>query len=125
MGILSFVGFIAGIAGAAMGILFIVAYKKYNPEDKSKFSTIAACILIPIEIVIAELLTIFILAGIYEVSFAAALANKEIQGIILLDIIIGLVLSFAVFAGYLFNLKRKDQLENRRVRTDNNNDNKF
>ena len=35
--LLNFVGFIAGIAGAGMGILFIIVYTKINYDDFSSY----------------------------------------------------------------------------------------
>jgi len=115
--ILTFIGFIAGLAGALMGILFVMGYQKFNPSDKSKYVVFVACILIVVEIVVAELLAIAIIAGFYEVPFADALAIPEVQTGIILDVVIGLVLSFAVFVGYLYSRNRKNQLNDRRMYT--------
>lgn len=115
--ILSFVGFIAGIAGALMGILFIIGYRAVNKNDKSKYQIIVACILIVVEIIVAELIAWAIYAGSANVPFMEALAIQEVQTSIIIDVVLGLVLSFAVFAGYLYSSSRKSKLNERRIYT--------
>ena len=77
--ILGLIGFIAGIAGALMGILFLTGYKLVNKSDMSKYAVIFACILIAVEVIIANLITIAIYAGMFDASFADALSIPEIQ----------------------------------------------
>lgn len=123
--ILAFIGIIAGLAGALMGILFIIGYSKINKEDKSKYPVIVACVLIIAEIVLAELLTIFIYAGTLDLSFGDALANSDVQSAMLYDILLGLAFSFLVFIGYLVSKKRKDKLDNHRYSAPINNQNPY
>ena len=115
--ILSFAGYVAGLAGALMGILFLLGYRKMNSSDKSKYPVFIACVLIVIEIAIAELLTIAIIAAQNEVPFSFALSIPEVQIAIVIDLAIGFLLSFLVFGGYLFSLRKKDRLNNKRVYT--------
>ncbi|GHV01120.1 hypothetical protein FACS1894211_10180 [Clostridia bacterium] len=112
--VLSLVGFIAGIAGALMGVLFIFVYKKLNKDDQTKYPFIVACVLILVEIVIAELLTIAFLAAANGVSFGAVMNIDNNKTLILIDILVGLALGYLVFGGYLFSLKRKNQMQNLR-----------
>jgi len=113
--IFAFIGFIAGIAGALMGIAFVFGYRKMNPDDESKYPVIVACVLIIVEIVIAELLTILIIVnGLEDVSFAEALAMPDVYVWVIVDIVVGLLLSYLVFGGYLYTLKRKNQMGDKR-----------
>ena len=109
---LIYAGFIAGIAGALIGILFILVYTKINKDDKSKYPYIFGSALIAVEIVFAELLAIAILASLNGVPFGAALEIPEIKKALLIDVLIGVLLGYAVFVGYLFSLKRKNQMQN-------------
>jgi uncharacterized protein YneF (UPF0154 family) len=112
--VLSLIGFIAGIAGALMGMLFIFVYQKINKDDKTKYPHIVACALIVVEIVIAELLSLAVVAASNGVSLGAALEIGEVRMWLWIDIIVGLLLGYLVFGGYLFSLKRKDQMQNMR-----------
>lgn len=100
--IIGFIGFIAGLAGAAFGILFLFGYNKVCSRDFNyTYRNIAACVVIVVDIIIAELVTIALIAGDYGVSLAEALSIGEVLQGVLLDIVIGLALSFWAFISYL------------------------
>ena len=115
--LLNFIGFIAGIAGALMGILFFVGYKLLNKTDNSKYPVIAACMLIVVEVIVAELITIAIYAGLAEISFSEAMGFGEYgMGMwVIIDISVGLLLSFICFGGYLHTNKRKKPTDENRI----------
>ena len=116
--VLSLIGFIAGIAGALIGILFLIGYRKGNPSDGSRYPVYVACIVIILGILLAELLTIAVLTAYYEVSYFDALSVPEIRSAMMYDIIVGLLLSFLVFGLYLYSTKKNNSLDHKRVRTD-------
>lgn len=110
--ILGAIGFIAGIAGGLMGILFIIAYKALNKEDQTKYPYIVACVLVAVEIVLSELLLIAVLAAMNSVPFGDVLADSEVQTGMIIDIVVGFLLGYLVFGSYLYSLKRKSQMQN-------------
>jgi hypothetical protein len=116
--ILVAMGFIAGIAGALIGILFMIGYKSANPSDKSNYAVIAACIVIIVGIVLAELFTVAILASLYEVSYAELMSMPDVRLAMLFDVVLGLIFSFVIFGLYLFATKKNNNLDHKRVRTD-------
>lgn len=112
---------IAGIAGGAMGLLFVYGYKKYNAEDKSAYLYVTASILMVLEIILAEIITIAIIAGRYHLPLSFVLEIKEMQNAMILDIIIGLALSFLSFLTYIYILNTKNSSSSKmdRVTTHN------
>ena len=116
--ILSLIGFIAGIAGALIGILFLIGYRKVNPSDGSKYPVYAACGVIIMGIILAELLAVAVLTAYYDVSYFEALSVPEIRSAMMLDVIVGLLFSFLVFGLYLYSTKKNNSLDHKRVRTD-------
>jgi len=119
--VLGLIGIIAGIAGALMGILFVIGYRKFNPEDKTLlYISVFASLLIIVEVIIAELLTIAVVANSLGVSFSGAMGYAEVKKAVILDIALGLGLSFLVFTFYLVSLRRKDSsktFDDRRIYT--------
>lgn len=106
---LSFAGIIAGIAGAIMGFAFIKVYQHFNSEDKSNYPYIVGSIVIIIEIVISEFITLFIVAMQEDVAFADCLSIDGIPRIIATDIIVGLLLSALVFGGIIYAMKKQEK----------------
>ena len=99
--ILNFVGFIAGIAGAGMGILFAIVYTKLNPLDDSKYKYVMACVITVIDIVIAELICLAIEGAIYGYTFAEALNNDAAVRSIIINVVVGIILSGISLGGYI------------------------
>lgn len=106
---------IAGWAGAIIGVLFIIIYRKFNPDDKSPFQIILAVTLILVEIILAEIITVAVLAAMNNVSFSLALSSAEIQSAMVFDLIIGYVFSFAIFISYIVSIKRRAKMEKARI----------
>lgn len=116
------VGWIAGIAGALMGISFIWAYSKLNPTDNGKLPFILGFFVIVIDIVIAELLSLAIICNMYGVSLAFALEMDGIIGDMLLNVLIGLTLSLVVYISYYYDRRKKranKALQDNRIYTEN------
>lgn len=113
-----FTEFIVGWVGALMGILFIYPYRKINPDDKTKFPYIVGALLIFAEIVVAELLSLGILAAMNEISLSEALALEDVALYTVIDIVIGLALSYVIFFAFIASARKKDNLQNIRQRTD-------
>jgi len=111
--LLSFIGFIAGIAGALMGMLFIMVYQKIAWDDKSAYPFVIGSLIIVVDIVMAELLAVALIAATNDLSFSAALADSEIMMWVIIDVVVGLLLSFLVFGGYIARKKRQINPVNR------------
>ncbi len=114
-------GIIAGIAGAVMGILFLLVYKKMTGEEKSSVITyIIGGVIILVDIFLAEIISLAIVGASYDVGLAELMAYSEIQSAMLQDILVGLLLSMLVYVGYIVSLNRKanQALAKNKVRTD-------
>lgn len=109
--LLSYAGFIAGLAGALMGIAFLFVYKRINKNDKSIYPHVVASVVIIVDIILAELITISIIAAPYGVSLSEAMQIPEISRAVMLDVIVGLLLSFVCYFSYLVSQKRKKKNE--------------
>ncbi|MDR0426049.1 MAG: hypothetical protein LBH24_02645 [Clostridiales bacterium] len=109
----AFVGVIAGWAGALMGILFLLVYRKLAPADKSVYPYLAAIVLVVIEIVISELISIAIIAGMEGVSFSQVMEYGEVRSAVMSDLLIGFILTALVFGLYIFNMHRRDKMASR------------
>ncbi len=118
---LSFVGFIAGIAGALMGLGFYFVYRRINKADNSKYPVIIASILIPIEILISEIIVIAIRAGSFGVSIGFVFsADETLLRMVLIDFAVGIIFSYAVFIGFMLSARRRSQVAaNTRFNTGN------
>ena len=103
-------GLIAGLAGALMGFLFIIVYYKLNPDDYSKFPYVYSIILIVLEILVSELITILI------AKVAIDDVDVSVVGI-LYDLLMGYLVSGIVYGFSLFSFIRKRN-ENRRMADD-------
>lgn len=99
--LLNFVNFIAGIAGAGMGILFIIVYTKINYDDFSSYKYVMAGIITIVDIVIAELICTAIYAAIEGYTFAAALNSDAYVRSLLINIVIGMILSGISLGSYI------------------------
>lgn len=108
--LLGMFGFIAGYVGALMGLLFLFPYKKLNPEDKSLYPYIFAAVLIVIEIAGAEMLSILLYSILYYGSFAEAFYSELM--FFFIDIGLGLIFSFIVYAVYVPKFRRRDRQNN-------------
>lgn len=113
--ILGMLNFIAGIAGALMGVLFIIVYRKINPTDKSPYAIIVSVVLILAEILLSELIVLFIIASNAGVPFGFALSVAEVQRAVLLDVLMGLGLSAVVFVAYIVSARNKEKLAAKRA----------
>lgn len=94
---------IAGLAGALMGILFLVGYKKFNPNARGAVVYVIAAAIILVEIVLAEFITLGIVAAKYDVSLAVAMGEPDMQRAILADILVGILFSAIGFGVYIGN----------------------
>ena len=104
-----YIGFIAGIAGALMGVLFYIVYKKINPRDTSKYPFIAATIVILVEVFVSLLIIVAMYSN-GQVSIIDVLRDPEIKGPFILDLVLGYVLGFLVFGGFIFQERRKGKI---------------
>ncbi len=102
--ILYLLGFLAGLAGGLIGILFIVGYRKFNKEEKNKFSYIFAVILTIGEILVIELLFALVAYSSGEIII------DEIISIIVSDLGIGYLLSGLVLGSYIYSDIRKRKI---------------
>lgn len=110
--ILGYIGIISGLAGALMGGAFIIIYKKINSDDTSNYSYIIGSIITIIEIIVAEFITLAVIAKANDVSFSFALSIKDIQISLVIDIVVGLILAGIVFATIIYSQKKKDKQKN-------------
>lgn len=118
----AFLEIIAGWAGAIIGVLFLLVYRKVNPDDKSKYPYIIGIVLIIALVFLSEILTIAILSSRYDLDFSVVMSADEIRSAMAIDLIIGYVLSFAVFIGYIVSARRKSNLtDTRKVFTETEN----
>lgn len=108
-------GIIAGLAGGLMGILFILGYRQVNKEDKSVYPYILACIVTILEIILAEWLSLVIIAVLEHVDIAYALTIPEIKSAIIRDVALGLLLSAFVVIAYIVSDRRKNRAQAKRV----------
>jgi hypothetical protein len=105
----NFAGFISGIAGAATGILFLFGYVKFNTDDKSKYPHIVASVVMIADSFLAEVIIVLIMAAKQRISFKDILSLSDNQDMITVDLIIGLLLSFSAYFGYLFSSRRREK----------------
>jgi membrane-bound ClpP family serine protease len=98
---LAMAGWVAGIAGAFMGVFFIMGYRVFNKDRKGKYPSVVACILIVVEVFVATLITLAIDANTYGMTLGYALAYDVVVSDTITNVVVGLLLSCAVFAGFL------------------------
>lgn len=110
------IGIIAGLAGALMGILFILPYTKLNPDDRSAYPFIVGGILIVVEIAVSEIVSLAIIAAVAEVDFGWLMAIDGMVFDTVLNIVLGVVLSGIVFVGYVLTLRQRTK-QAKRMRT--------
>lgn len=103
----AFLQVIAGWAGAVMGVLFMIVYRKINPTDKTPYQIVVAVCLIVVEVIVSEMITLGIVAAMEGVDFGYALSNKDVQSAIIFELLIGYGLSFLVFGLYVYTSKKK------------------
>ncbi len=107
--VLGMFGFVAGYVGALMGLLFIFPYKRMNKEDRSLYPYIFAAVLIFVEIVGAEMLSILLLSVYSGLNFAAAFMYELENYIFAFDIGMGLLFSYLSFAIFVPMFRRRDK----------------
>lgn len=112
---------IAGIAGAVMGIGLIWGYKKFNADDKSNFIYFFGAIVMILEIIIAELISLGIIANDYGYTFSDVFQIDGVKAGVIKDILVGIVFSALVFSGYIASIKRKEkqQVKNDEIMSEN------
>lgn len=92
---------IASIATLLMGVLFLLVYRKINPEDNSKYPFILAAVITVVEIVASEFLSLVIFCEMNGYDLLYSLQFAEIQNAILKDIAFGLVFFAVSFAAFI------------------------
>lgn len=111
----AFLGIIAGLAGAVMGLLFMLVYSKINREDKSNYRYIVGAIIIVVEILISELISVVIIASMESISLSSIFSSPNVIGDMAYDVIMGLVLSAIVFGAYIYSEKKKTKMSPNQV----------
>lgn len=111
----AFLGIIAGLAGAVMGLLFMLVYSKINREDKSNYRYIVGAIIIVVEILISELISVVIIASMESISLSSIFSSPNVIGGMAYDVIMGLVLSAIVFGAYIYSEKKKTKMSPNKV----------
>ena len=115
----AFLGIIAGIAGAAMGLLFVWGYRKFNPKDKNNFIYIIAGAIIIVEIIISELISLAIIASMNGIDFSEALQDGEVMSYVGIDIVLGILLTGVIFVWSIIDANKKKKQEAYRLSTQN------
>lgn len=105
----SYFNVIAGIAGALMGYIFLRVYKKNNPTDNTNYPYFIGALIIVIDIIIAELIVLYIAAIQNGVLFTEALAIADVQRAIIYDLVVGLLLSGLVFGSIIYSEKKNER----------------
>lgn len=111
----AFLGIIAGLAGAVMGLLFMLVYSKINREDKSNYRYIVGAIIIVVEILISELISVVIIASMESISLSSIFSSPNVIGGMAYDVIMGLVLSAIVFGAYIYSEKKKTKMSPNKI----------
>ncbi|MCL2540433.1 MAG: SHOCT domain-containing protein [Firmicutes bacterium] len=88
----AFLDVVSGWAALLIPLLFGIVYMKINPEDKNMLPVWVAIPLTLVLLVLAELIVMIILCGMYEFTIAEALAVP--------DILIGLIRDLAIGVGF-------------------------
>ena len=102
------VNIIAGLAGALTGMLFYIVYKKVNYEDTTMpYATILSIVITIVQVSLASYLSYAILANMEGFTFAEIMAEDEIRGFFIRDLLLGLGLSFFVLTFHIIDQKRK------------------
>lgn len=112
------------VAAALLGIAFILPYKKICPEDKSKFPTITACVIIVVSAIFAELLywiMLYVLQNTLTAEFfgevywelvttltLGGFIAEIFAELIIYDMIFGMAIAFIVFGVLQYTLTRKN-----------------
>ena len=100
--ILGMVGFIAGIAGAAMALLFCMVYSAINREDKSNYRYVVGAIVMVVDIILAELILQYIyvqMFGEYDTLW------------LIFDLVIGFLFSGISLGSHIASEKKKQQAQ--------------
>ncbi|MDL2292746.1 hypothetical protein LJC17_04085 [Acholeplasma sp. OttesenSCG-928-E16] len=114
----AFVGIVAGWAAALMGILFFVGYNKYNKEDKSKVPFFVGSAVIIVEVFLAEMIVLGIIAQENAMTISELFAIKEIASGFAVDLIFGFVFGLGIFISYAISTRKKQGgLQSRAVDT--------
>lgn len=100
---------IAGIAGALMGILFIVGYRIFNKGKLSNNVIIIAGAIVLVEIVVSELIALAIIASANGFTFGEVFDIEGVTSGFAIDLIVGILLSGLVFGFYISDMKRKEK----------------
>lgn len=106
-----------GNCGRVDGVLFLIPYTKLNPDDRSAYPYVFGGLLLVVEIVVSEFISLAIVAAAYEIDLGAALALPDVTQAMVLDIVLGLILSAVCFVGYVLMLRNQNKKVGRR-RTD-------
>lgn len=105
--IIAAIGWIAGIAGALMGVLFILVYKKMCPRDESFLPFAIGFVVIAIDIFLAEMISLAMIASMNEVTFSQVMSIDGMGAAIAYDLIVGFLLSLIVYIGFCVSMRKK------------------
>lgn len=116
--ILSSVGFIAGLSGVLMGILFVLVYTKFN-DDISKYKYVMAGIVTFIDIILAEFLCLVIFRSMNGYTIAETINNENYLFTLLTNVFMGVALSTFPLVYYFRSKSKKNaNIAPERIRTD-------
>jgi hypothetical protein len=113
-------GFLGGIAGGVIGILFHVGYTKVNKEDKTKFPITVASVLMFVQIVVGELIVTAIHMQMFDMTF-----GQVFDVFVWIWLILAIVIAYSMFFGYINALKRKALVANRMANSGQDPNNPF
>ena len=110
---------ISTVAGALMGILFILVYSGSNPSDDTYFKYFWAVIVTFIDILLAEYICLAILGSTVGVTVSEILEYERNLRAIRIEILIGFIFSLISLGWYIIASNKKTvHMTHKRIRTD-------
>ena len=104
-----FMGLITGIAAFVMVYLCYYGYNKFNKEDKSKYWLWLTIIVLVVGMVVAELITLLLLAADVGITIGYVFSVPEYLPGIIRDTVFGVIFGAVAIIYLFFQIKKQNQ----------------
>jgi hypothetical protein len=111
--IAAYAGFISGWIGVLMSGAFLWGWNRVNRDDTSKKKYLFCAIIVLADIIVAEFITVWLIASQYGVGLGEITSYPEVQDAMVKDILVGILLTAILTPIIVINMANQRKVQQR------------